>query len=160
MERSCAVARGKGISSCSCGVAFFINRHRQPLQPRVPPRTQEKRLQAETRFSGWGGGLLSVIFVLYCRALKAPWFVLEIPVDVAAPGPYDPSHLHSNPRPAGPRGPKDLRRRTGIIPAKDSNTGIKPLALASGHGRYITVTPERTLVSVGEWPLHIAAINL
>jgi hypothetical protein len=32
---------------------------------------------------------------------------------------------------------------------------IKPLTLASGHGRYIAVTPERTLVSVGEWPLHI-----
>jgi hypothetical protein len=31
---------------------------------------------------------------------------------------------------------------------------IKPLALARGHGRYITVTPERTFVSVGEWPLH------
>ena len=33
---------------------------------------------------------------------------------------------------------------------------MKPLALASGHGRYITVIPERALVSVGEWPLHIA----
>jgi hypothetical protein len=59
-----------------------------------------------------------------------------------------------------PREPKDLRRRTEIIPVKDSHTRIKPLALASGHGRYITVTPERTLVSVGEWPLHIAVINL
>jgi hypothetical protein len=37
---------------------------------------------------------------------------------------------------------------------------IKPLALASSHGRYITVTPERTLVSVGEWPLHVAVIIL
>jgi hypothetical protein len=36
---------------------------------------------------------------------------------------------------------------------------IKPLPLASGHGRYITSTPERALVSVGEWPLHIAVIN-
>jgi hypothetical protein len=54
----------------------------------------------------------------------------------------------------------DLRRRTEIIPAKDPHTRIKPLALASGHGRYITVTPERTLVSVGEWSLHIAVINL
>ena len=41
------------------------------------------------------------------------------------------------------------------MPVKDSHTRIKPLALASGHGRYITVTTERTLVSVGEWPLHI-----
>jgi len=32
--------------------------------------------------------------------------------------------------------------------------------MASGHGRYVTVTPERTLVSVGEGPLHIAVINL
>jgi hypothetical protein len=53
------------------------------------------------------------------------------------------------------RGPQDLRRRTEIIPVKDPHTRIKPLALASSHGRYITVTPERTLVSVGEWPLHI-----
>ena len=60
----------------------------------------------------------------------------------------------------GPRDTQDLRRRTEIMPVKDSHTRIKPLALASGHGRYITVTPERTLVSVGEWPLHIAVINL
>jgi hypothetical protein len=49
------------------------------------------------------------------------------------------------------QGPKDLRRRTEIIPIKDSHhTRIKPLALASGHGRYIAVTPERELVSVGK----------
>jgi hypothetical protein len=58
------------------------------------------------------------------------------------------------------RAPKDLRRRTEIIPVKDSHTRIKPLALSNGHGRYITVTPERTLFSVGEWPLHITVINL
>ena len=41
-----------------------------------------------------------------------------------------------------------------IIPGKDSDTRIKPLALANGHGRYMTVTPERELFpfSVGEWP--------
>jgi hypothetical protein len=55
---------------------------------------------------------------------------------------------------------QDLRRRSEIIPVKDSHTRIIPLALASGHGRYITVTPERTLASVGEWPLQIAGINL
>jgi hypothetical protein len=38
---------------------------------------------------------------------------------------------------------QDLRRRTEIIPVKESHTRIEPLALASGHGRYITVTPER-----------------
>jgi hypothetical protein len=54
----------------------------------------------------------------------------------------------------------DLMRRTEIMPVKDSHTRIKPLALASGQGRYITGTHERTLVSVGEWPLHIAVINL
>ena len=42
-----------------------------------------------------------------------------------------------------------------IIPGKDSDTRIKPLALTNGHGRYMTVTPERTLASVGECPLHI-----
>jgi hypothetical protein len=33
--------------------------------------------------------------------------------------------------------PRDLRRRTEIMPVKDSHTRIKPLTLASGHGRYI-----------------------
>jgi hypothetical protein len=47
-----------------------------------------------------------------------------------------------------------------IIPVKDSHTRIKALALASGHGRYLAVTPEQALLSVGEWPLHIAVINL
>jgi hypothetical protein len=45
--------------------------------------------------------------------------------------------------------------RTEIIRAKDPHTRIKPLVLASGHGRYITATPERTPVSVGKWPFHI-----
>jgi hypothetical protein len=36
---------------------------------------------------------------------------------------------------------------------------IKQLPLTNGHGRYITVTPERELLSVGEWPLHVAVIN-
>ena len=45
-----------------------------------------------------------------------------------------------------------------IIPGKDSDTRIKPLTLTNGHGRYMTVTPERTLESVGEWPLHITVI--
>jgi hypothetical protein len=60
----------------------------------------------------------------------------------------------------GRRDTQDLRRRNEIIPINDSNTRIKPLVLASDHGRYITVTPERTLVSVGEWPLHTAVVNL
>jgi hypothetical protein len=57
---------------------------------------------------------------------------------------------------------QNLRRRIEIIPVKDFHTRIKPLALDSGHGRYITVTPERTFfsVGVGEWPLHITVINL
>jgi hypothetical protein len=42
-----------------------------------------------------------------------------------------------------------------IIPGKHSDTRIKPLALTNGHGRYIAVTPERTLASVGECPLSI-----
>jgi hypothetical protein len=42
-----------------------------------------------------------------------------------------------------------------IIPGKDSDTRIKPLALTNGHGRYMTVTPERTLASVGKFPLDI-----
>jgi hypothetical protein len=49
---------------------------------------------------------------------------------------------------------------TGIIPVKDSHSRINPLALGSGHGRYTTVTPERTLVSVGKWPLHISDLDL
>jgi hypothetical protein len=32
--------------------------------------------------------------------------------------------------------------------------------LASDNGRYITVTPERAILSVGDgWPLHMAVIN-
>jgi hypothetical protein len=49
---------------------------------------------------------------------------------------------------------------TEIIPGKNSDTRIKPLPFTNGHGRYITVTTERTPVSVGEWPLHITVINL
>ena len=46
-----------------------------------------------------------------------------------------------------------------LRPVKDSHARTKPLALASGHGRCrcTTVTPERALVSVGEWPLHARA---
>jgi hypothetical protein len=40
------------------------------------------------------------------------------------------------------------------MPVKGSHTRIKPLALASGHGRYIAVIPEWALLSEGEWPLH------
>ena len=42
-----------------------------------------------------------------------------------------------------------------LMPVKDSHTRIKPLALASGHGRDIAVTPERAPVSVEERPLRI-----
>jgi hypothetical protein len=43
------------------------------------------------------------------------------------------------------------------MPGKHSETKIKPLALTNGYGRYITVTPERTLASGGggECPLNI-----
>jgi hypothetical protein len=41
-------------------------------------------------------------------------------------------------------------------PNVEAGKMYQQLALASGHGRYITVTPERTLFSVGKWPLHIA----
>jgi hypothetical protein len=34
--------------------------------------------------------------------------------------------------------------------AEDSDTRIKPLALTNGHGRYMTVTPERTLFPLGD----------
>ena len=46
-----------------------------------------------------------------------------------------------------------------IIPGEDSDTRIKPLALTNGYGRYITVTPERTLASVGECPLDIQPLK-
>jgi hypothetical protein len=42
-----------------------------------------------------------------------------------------------------------------IIPGKDPDTRISPLALTNGHGRCMTVTPERTLASVGKCPLDI-----
>jgi hypothetical protein len=42
-----------------------------------------------------------------------------------------------------------------IIPGKHFDTRIKPLPLTNGNGRYMTVTPERALVSVGKCPLDI-----
>jgi hypothetical protein len=42
-----------------------------------------------------------------------------------------------------------------IIPGKDSDIRIKPLALTNDHGRHITVSPERTPASVGGCPLNI-----
>jgi hypothetical protein len=44
--------------------------------------------------------------------------------------------------------------RTEIKPGKHSDTRIKPLPLANGHGRYIAVTPERKIVSV--WVMAVA----
>jgi hypothetical protein len=38
---------------------------------------------------------------------------------------------------------------TEMIPGKHSDTRIKPLPLTNGQGRHTTVTPERTLASVG-----------
>ena len=38
---------------------------------------------------------------------------------------------------------------TEVIPGKNSDTKIKPLPLTNGHGLYMTVTPERTVFSVG-----------
>jgi hypothetical protein len=51
--------------------------------------------------------------------------------------------------------------RYETIPAKDPPTRIKPLAFASGYGRsrYMTgivcSAPERTLLPVGGWTLHM-----
>jgi hypothetical protein len=59
-----------------------------------------------------------------------------------------------------PRAPQDLRRRTEITPVKDSHTRILLFILTNDHGRYITVTLERKLMFVRDWPLHIAVINL
>jgi hypothetical protein len=46
-----------------------------------------------------------------------------------------------------------------IIPGKHSDTRIKPLTLTNGHGRYITVTPERTLKSVGGMSVKYVAVK-
>jgi hypothetical protein len=59
----------------------------------------------------------------------------------------------------GPLGWLTALEEAEIIPGKDSDTRIKPLTLTNGHGRYMTVTPERTLASVGECPLHIWPLN-
>jgi hypothetical protein len=42
---------------------------------------------------------------------------------------------------------------------KHPDTRIKPLPLTNGHGCYMTIASERTLLSVGGWPLHITVIN-
>ena len=41
--------------------------------------------------------------------------------------------------------------RTEIKPGKHSDTRKKPLPWTNGHGRIITVTPERKPVSVVRW---------
>jgi hypothetical protein len=49
----------------------------------------------------------------------------------------------------------------GIILGKHSDTKIKPLPLplTNGHGRYITVTPEWALLSVGRWGMAVTYYN-
>jgi hypothetical protein len=50
--------------------------------------------------------------------------------------------------------------RTEIKPGKRSDTRIKPLLFfTNGHDCYKTVTTERELVSVGEWPSHTTVIK-
>jgi hypothetical protein len=53
---------------------------------------------------------------------------------------YGAGERHQQPPPfkGDPRTTQDLRRRTEIMPGQDSHTRIKPLILASGHGRYYT----------------------
>ena len=50
-----------------------------------------------------------------------------------------------------------------MTPVKEPHTRIKPLALASGHGRYrytaATGTPKRARASIRKWPLHKTVIN-
>jgi hypothetical protein len=48
-----------------------------------------------------------------------------------------------------------LLEEAEIIPGKDADTRIKPLAFTNGHGRCMAVTPERALASVGKCPLNI-----
>ena len=43
--------------------------------------------------------------------------------------------------------------------SKHSDTRIKPLTLANGHGRCMAVTPERTFLSVGKFPLNTKPLN-
>ena len=47
-----------------------------------------------------------------------------------------------------------------MTPVKDSHTRIqnKTVGFGQRHGRCMDVTPERTFISVGEWPLHINVI--
>jgi WD40 repeat protein len=70
------------------------------------------------------------------------------PTDAHVAGGGEPRRACRNRRTRG----GELGSGIGTTLVKDPHT--RTLALASGHGRYITVTPERTLVSVGEWPLH------
>jgi hypothetical protein len=58
----------------------------------------------------------------------------------------------------GERGTWDLRRGTETTRSKNSDTRIKPLALANGHGRHIAVAPKRTLASVWGMPVKYIAV--
>jgi hypothetical protein len=44
-----------------------------------------------------------------------------------------------------PGEPSTALEEAEAIPVKDPQTRIKPLALTSGHGRYMTFTSERTI---------------
>ena len=63
-------------------------------------------------------------------------------------------------KPLGDKAPWELGVELGSCQLhKDPHTRIKPLALGRGHGRCITVTPKRALVSVVKWPLNITVIH-
>jgi hypothetical protein len=49
----------------------------------------------------------------------------------------------------------EMYLRGSLTPVKDPHARIKPLAFTSGHGRYITATPERTLVSCVRWGMAV-----
>ena len=67
----------------------------------------------------------------------------------------DMSHFHSRPDPGVLYVGSEEANWGIILPVKDSHTRIKPLAFTSGHGRYITVTPEQTLMSVCRWGMAV-----
>jgi hypothetical protein len=90
-----------------------------------------------------------------CATLQQPAGDISAPVVQGSRGTTEGRGYQSPSFKVDHREALDLRRQTETTTVKDPHTRIKPLALASGHGRDITVTPERALVSVEELPLHI-----
>ena len=129
--------------------------HRNEKKCTTPTWKRRKKLKRVTYFSPEGAG--NIIGPCLASRLSSGMARRERYRGRRGPNKTSPPLSRWTP---GCRAWQDPRRRTEIIAVKNSHTRIKPLALASGHGPYVTAETERTIPSVGELPLYITVINL